>query len=1156
MLSISVMSSGQVEYYLGLAQEDYYLNGGEPPGIWYGEGAKELHLTGTVKADDLRALFRGYSPSGVALVKNAMKEFGKNGEKKASLTIDPRTGRKKRKKIRDPGWDLTFSVPKSVSVLWSQADEALRKRIQKIIERAFRKAIGYLEAEAAYCRMGKGGKKKVKAKLVVAAFVHGTSRKLDPQYHIHGLALNAGLCPDGKFRALSSIDFFRHKMAAGVFFRVALAHELQEELGVKIVRPLDKKGNKKNWFEIDGVLESLMQSFSKRRQEIERALGKKGLESAAAAAVATLDTRETKGTIPPREELLRVWQEEGRQHGFTQATIGKLLGRVKRPDAKTEARRYQRALKEAVEQITLAESHFTELELLQKTLEAAQTWGLDADYVRASVTRDIQNPKKFVTLGARKGVMRYSTEEVLEVERSLIESADKLHKSYFKPIDEEHVSKILQNPHHPGVKGMKGRLEAKLGLFGEGIRLNEEQSAALRDLTQDEGRIKFLNGLAGTGKTTLLSAMREAYERQGYRVIGCSVAGVAAQGLQEGAGVESDTVKMRRKQMEADPIEEIKHHARQLVRAALHKPTYGLNRLKIDRRTVLVVDEAGMLGTKEFAELAKEVVRGGGIMICVGDHRQLPSIEAGGGFELLGKRVGQVDLQEIGRQTDHLDREMVKALVRGDAKLVLRLFAECGKLRVNENQEQTEERLIRDWKERGGLEQPKDHVIVVSTNQEVERYNALAQRERSLAGKLDMRQGVKVGEETMYPGDRVIFTQKARKLGVENGDRGVLVAVKFWGLGTSVAIELDRGQKTVIVPVQQLYGESYQGLQRGYAFTTHKLQGATVEHSYIHIGGRMTSKEMAYVQSSRHRDSVHLYTEKLEAGRQLTTLAREYQKKELARQETHNREEELRKEHKQGNKRERKGLDDLSRQRLPATERKPEAEFTQAPRQEEKGRREQAPERESKVGQERLSEHGQNAEQGRRSQPVAEVVRDDGGEGERRLPDLSREQLPARERVRITEIDLHPKGEIEPVRKHEPRVGKEQSQQHRQGEEQGLKAEAWQTRKEGLVLGNDKSGREVEQGHVEECEQSPKRESKVLQEHVGEALRRVGREQQAEPVQQPKEDRSKKEGQEVSPLVKQMTTSNAKTLAHEILESQKQRIKEEEEQSQSRNQGR
>lgn len=224
---------------------------------------------------------------------------------------------------------------------------------------------------------------------------------------------------------------------------------------------------------------------------------------------------------------------------------------------------------------------------------------------------------------------------------------------------------------------------------------------------------------------------------------------------------------------------------------------------------------------------------------------------------------------------------MVKALVRGDAKLVLRLFAECGKLRVNENQEQTEERLIRDWKERGGLEQPKDHVIVVSTNQEVERYNALAQRERSLAGKLDMRQGVKVGEETMYPGDRVIFTQKARKLGVENGDRGVLVAVKFWGLGTSVAIELDRGQKTVIVPVQQLYGESYQGLQRGYAFTTHKLQGATVEHSYIHIGGRMTSKEMAYVQSSRHRDSVHLYTEKLEAGRQLTTLAREYQKKEL-----------------------------------------------------------------------------------------------------------------------------------------------------------------------------------------------------------------------------------------------------------------------------------
>ena len=107
-------------------------------------------------------------------------------------------------------------------MLWSQANLRVRKIIEACIEKAFRKAVDYLEQEAAYCRIGRGGTEKVRAKLTVAAFVHGTSRLTDPQYHIHGLFMNAGLCPDGKHRTLSSIDLFRHKMAGGAFFRAAL----------------------------------------------------------------------------------------------------------------------------------------------------------------------------------------------------------------------------------------------------------------------------------------------------------------------------------------------------------------------------------------------------------------------------------------------------------------------------------------------------------------------------------------------------------------------------------------------------------------------------------------------------------------------------------------------------------------------------------------------------------------------------------------------------------------------------------------------------------------------------------------------------------------------------------------------------------------------
>ena len=135
---------------------------------------------------------------------------------------------------------------------------------------------------------------------------------------------------------------------------------------------------------------------------------------------------------------------------------------------------------------------------------------------------------------------------------------------------------------------------------------------------------------------------------------------------------------MRLRQLTPDLARTFKHHAKQIYRAARKKRTYGVNRLKIDRWTVLVVDEAGMLGTEEFATLAAAVQRGGGIMVCVGDHRQLPSISAGGGFEYVAHRVGQVDLQEIGRQADHVQREIVKALVAGNAKLALGLSRSAG----------------------------------------------------------------------------------------------------------------------------------------------------------------------------------------------------------------------------------------------------------------------------------------------------------------------------------------------------------------------------------------------------------------------------------------------------------------------------------------------
>jgi conjugative relaxase-like TrwC/TraI family protein len=133
MLSIAAMSSGQEQYYVALTQEGYYLHGGEPAGQWFGRGAAHLGLDGDVKAEELCALFRGFASDGTPLVQNAGKEN------------------------RQPGWDLTFSVPKTVSVLWSQADDQTRTTIQQCVDRAVEKTILDLENEAAACRVGRGG---------------------------------------------------------------------------------------------------------------------------------------------------------------------------------------------------------------------------------------------------------------------------------------------------------------------------------------------------------------------------------------------------------------------------------------------------------------------------------------------------------------------------------------------------------------------------------------------------------------------------------------------------------------------------------------------------------------------------------------------------------------------------------------------------------------------------------------------------------------------------------------------------------------------------------------------------------------------------------------------------------------------------------------
>jgi len=834
MLSIAAMGSGQNRYYTSLARASYYTEGGEPPGQWAGNA---LRLSGRVKPAQLQALFNGFDPhNGRPLVQNAGQMTGRYGRK--------------------PGWDFTFHVPKSLSLLWAMSDRETQKAIQEAAMSAIKSTMELLEQEAGRSAKGKGGCEHVPAKLLASVFPHHVARSQDPDLHYHVLILNVGVCEDGQTRSLLSRPLYQWSPVACRYFRVALEAELRERLGIDVQRSVNEKDVKKPLWEIRGVPEGLAALFSKRREEIEKRLGEKKLESPAAATVAAIATRSDKEAVPPRKELFQRWRKEAQDAGYSLDWIHKVIGHRHTVDQFAE---YRKARSEAVDRITSSRSHFSRRDLLKSVLEESMGRGLQAEFVREQVNRDLSRDAHFVNLGTRNGQQRFTTPAVLDMEKRLLDSVDRLHRAKYVPVTDPIVDRAIQR--------------AKID--GKSVKVSDEQQKAVRHLTQSPGRIKLVTGLAGTGKTTMLRVTREAFEKAGYELHGCALAGVAAKKLQTESGISSDTLAMTLKRLNPKGSDVLKHHVKQLGRAALNRPTWKYPKLNLHSKSIVVLDESSLVGTRDFMRLVQAVDKANAQLVCLGDHRQLPAIEAGGVFGSILKRLGGIDLQEIRRQQDPVDRERVKKLSRGEAEEVIKGIAREGNLHVAQDRTKAEEKLIRDWARQGGARSPKDHLIFAGTNQEVDRLNTLAQQQRLDKGEIHAGRGIKIGEVTIWQGDRAVIIKRNRKLGLENGDQGEIVAIRKGVLQEQVAIRLDGEKQTRIIPVRTLLGTQFDHVRLGYAHTVHRMQGASVDCGYCLLGGRMTDREMTYVQASRHRKSLSLYADENECGIALTNLARE-----------------------------------------------------------------------------------------------------------------------------------------------------------------------------------------------------------------------------------------------------------------------------------------
>lgn len=590
--------------------DDYYADGGKSPSAWNGKGAEKLALSADVDRDVFRRMLEGQIDG---------QQLGtyRQGE------LEHR-----------PGWDVTLSAPKSVSIM---AEVAGDRRLIGAHDTAVRAALAHVEAHMAATRVRADGAvtRKATANLVIASFQHGTSRAQDPQLHTHNVIMNATQTEDGSWRSLEPRAIYQLQKQIGAIYRQELALQVRE-LGYEIDIAKD------SMFEIRGVSADVMTAFSKRSAEIEAALADRGSTrsdaSAAEKQVAALDTRQAKKAVD-QASLVADWRETADRAGFGADARLSLVNEARaragfgdQGDEKAIAA--SRAVAHAADRLGERQSVFAAAALHEEAGRAAMGRigysDISAAIAAAAGKGDIE-PRTFAD---RRGAQfaGFTTRRNIEAETRLLQiEADG--RGAFAPI----ASPLAA----ARAVAMASRRAADTGL-----PWNDDQLTATRLLLTSRNRVTAVQGYAGTAKTTTVLATFALEARsRGVKVAALAPTASAAMVLGQALGTRGDTV------------------ARQLL-----QPDRGAD----SGAQLWIVDEASLLSARDTARLFEKAEKHHARLVLVGDVKQLGSVEAGAAFaQLQAAGMETAKLEQIVRQSNRAVKDAVLASIEGDARKAL-----------------------------------------------------------------------------------------------------------------------------------------------------------------------------------------------------------------------------------------------------------------------------------------------------------------------------------------------------------------------------------------------------------------------------------------------------------------------------------------------------
>ncbi len=777
-----------VSYYEDLAAEDYYLNGGEPPGHWKGTLAAILGLDGIIQKAQFSYLMRGLS---------------KNGKEKMVQNADS-VG-------RVPGYDNVFSPSKSVSVLWAAASKEDRALIERAHDEAVEQALLLLQESAAFTRKEKGGKTVVRSNgFLIACYNHSTTRAQDPHLHTHAIILNLTQAEDGGWRSIVGRQLYAWRTASAAVYQAHLAAALQR-LGYQIVTTKSGKA-----FDIVGVPETLCKHFSKRSNDIASAIASSKITSRASKAGDRISkmTRSKKAHVD-RPALFRLWQKEISVHGVE-------IDALKRLSKQEVAEAPEFTVQTLVARLAESQAVFKECVIYKAAailaLETNQS-GLHAQLLAQKAI----SSGALIELSHKNEMTRvFSTPQILDAEREVIALAKRLRQTKSTSLSQRKILNICAS---------------------QAVRMSDEQKEATLEACMPE-HLSIIQGSAGAGKTTSMSAVVDVCHANRRRVIGASVTKAAANQLQDSTNIECFT--LTRLQMLLDR---------------------GNSPLK--KNDVLIIDEAGQVGTFQLRNILRHAEQYQFKVILVGEDKQLDAIEHGGMLKYLSSSdvVGTKRIETIFRQEQAWDRQTVCDFRDGNADKAVEQYIKRGQLKLGKDHHQTLRLLVDSWKSYVQDNLGAPYLLLAQRWEVVNELNNIAREYLQSIGRVGQQnievKGLVSGKSITFnvsKGDRLRLTKNHASFGFTNGDIGTVHAIGENKHGELlIQVRLDNGRDIEINTSIYCDSKKRTYLTLAYAQTVYSSQGQTVNgESFVYYTTGM-DRANTYVALSRHKKKAMIF---------------------------------------------------------------------------------------------------------------------------------------------------------------------------------------------------------------------------------------------------------------------------------------------------------